>query len=65
MAKRPAWFTRLLLTFYGPAHHSRTDEPRTSPEVQPAACPSCGAPLSLHEVTRVEGKSRTTCPTAE
>jgi hypothetical protein len=63
MAKRPDWFTRLLLVFYGPANHSRPAGPRTSPEVPPPDCPSCGQPLSLHRVTRVGGKSRTTCPT--
>jgi len=64
MAKRPDWFTRLLLTFFGPANHARTDAARTSPETPPASCPSCGNPLSLHEVSRVGGKSRTICPAA-
>lgn len=64
MAKRPDWFTRLLLTFFGPANHSRTSEPRTSPEVPPAACPLCGYPLADHQVSRIDGKSRTTCPTS-
>lgn len=63
MARRPNWLTRLLLTFYGPASHSRTDAPRTSPAMPTALCPACGKPLSLHEIARVGGKSRTVCPT--
>jgi len=60
--KRPNWFMRLMLMFYGPAEHSPVNEPRTSPEAQPSNCPLCKKPLDEHIVERGEGKSRTRCP---
>ena len=60
--KRPNWFMRLMVMFYGPAEHSPVNEPRTSPEAQPSNCPLCKKPLDEHVVERSEGKSRTRCP---
>lgn len=63
--KRPNWFTRLALMFYGPAQNSPIDEPRTSPESNPGSCPRCGQLFSNHAVRRVGSKNFTQCPTEE